>query len=215
MIMKRMIFLILTANVSMQLSGQTFDEWFNQSKTQITYLLQQIAANDMYIEYLQKGYEIADKGLKAINDIKQGDLNLHADYFSSLKSVNPKISSWAKVAAIFSLQASILKRVQATVRHIKASGEFTPAEISYMEKVFDQLLEGCVKVITHLTNIITAGQSVMTDDERIKRIDSIYDDMQDKLSFSKAFAFDASLLEIQREQERMEATVSRKLRGLP
>jgi hypothetical protein len=54
----------------------------------------------------------------------------------------------------------------------------------------------------------------MSDDERIKSVDFIYNDMQDKLSFSKSFSFDAAMLAMQRNQEQTDIQVSKKLNGL-
>ena len=57
-------------------------------------LLKQIAAFKVYIEYAQKGYSIAKKGLNAISDFKRGELDLHADYFNSLNLINPQIKNY-------------------------------------------------------------------------------------------------------------------------
>src|SRR5690242_14173593 len=84
--------------------GQNTQEWTRQKKTQIKYLLQQIAANKVYIEYLEKGYNIARKGLQAINDIKRGDFDLSFDFFESQKNVNPEIKTWTKVADVIAYQ---------------------------------------------------------------------------------------------------------------
>ena len=212
--MKRMIFLIALLANSCWLSAQNSDEWFHQKKTQIKYLLQQIAANEVYIEYLQKGYKIAESGLHTINDIKHGDFNLHNDFFNSLKNVNPKIKGLAKLAAIISLQLQIVKESKSAIQHVQASDQFTATEISYVGNVFDHLLSGCAKNIGALIDVITSGNVSMTDDERIKRIDAIYADMQDKLSFSKSFSTDAAMLAIQRMQEGTDVIVSKKLNGL-
>ncbi|MBS1737503.1 MAG: hypothetical protein JSS98_12975 [Bacteroidetes bacterium] len=211
--MKRMIFLVGLLIFSHQLFAQTFDEWFHQKKTQIKYLLQQIAANEVYIEYLQKGYKIAESGLNTINEIKHGDFNLHSDFFNSLKTVNPKIKNWAKVPDIVSLQLQIIKQAKSAVHHIRASDQFTSTEITYLQNVFNHLLDECIKEINALTEVTTSGKTEMTDDERIKKIDSIYNDMQDKLSFSKSFSFDAAMLAMQRMQEATDVEVSRKLIG--
>jgi hypothetical protein len=50
----------------------------------------------------------------------------------------------------------------------------------------------------------------MTDDERIDRIDKIYEDMSDKCAFVKAFGNDAISLSIQREKEAREIELIRK-----
>lgn len=210
---KVILFSLLILNFKF-ISAQTFDEWFHQKKTQIKYLLQQIAANEMYIKYLQKGYKIAQSGLQTINDIKQGDFNLHNDFFNSLKSVNPKIKNLAKVADIISFQLQIIKEAKSSVQYIKASNEFTSTEITYLQNVFTHLLDECTKDISYLTIIITSGQTEMSDDERIKSVDFVYNDMQDKLSFSKSFSFDAAMLAMQRNQEQSDIQVSKKLNGL-
>lgn len=74
--MKRLIVLILFAILSTDVKAQTFAEWFRQSATQKKYLLQQIAALQVYIGYVQKGYSIAKEGLSAISDIKHGEFKL-------------------------------------------------------------------------------------------------------------------------------------------
>ena len=66
--------------------SQTWDEWFQQKKTKLKYIAQQIAAFEVYAGYLKKGYEIVDEGWNTVNDIKHGDFDLHNNYFTSLKS---------------------------------------------------------------------------------------------------------------------------------
>ncbi len=61
--------------------AQTFDEWFKQQETQKKYLIQQIAALQVYTGYVQKGYSVAKKGLATIGSIKEGDFNLHSNFF--------------------------------------------------------------------------------------------------------------------------------------
>ena len=173
--MKKIFLIVLIAN-SFQVSAQNFDEWFNQKKTQIKYLLQQIAANEIYIEYLQKGYKIAESGLRTINDIKHGDFSLHNDFFNSLKTVNPKIKGLAKVADIIAFQVEIIKQSGSAVQHILASDQFTSAEITYLQNVFNHLLDECTKNISALIDVVISGNTEMTDDARIKRIDAIYNE---------------------------------------
>ena len=59
------------------------------------------------------------------------------------------------------------------------------------------------------------GNTEMTDDERIKRIDGIYSDMQGKFSFSKSFSSEAAMLAVQRSQEETDVEVEKKLNGVP
>jgi hypothetical protein len=212
--MKRyLILLILAVNVQV-VFGQTTEEWTEQDKTQIEYLLQQIAAQKVYLDYLEKGYGIAQTGLRTIKDIKKGDFNLHGDYFNSLKEVNPEIKSLAKVGDIIFLQLQIIKETKTTIQKVRQSGQFTDKEITYLKNVFDHLLEDCVRKIEELVTVITSGELEMKDDERIKRIDMLYDDMQDKFGFCNSFSKQASVLVIQRKGDQYEVKRSKKLLGL-
>ena len=68
----------------------------------------------------------------------------------------------------------------------------------------------CDASISELLNIIQADKTEMTDDERIQRIDKIYEDMSDKSAFVKAFGNDAVSLSMEREKEAREIEIVRK-----
>jgi hypothetical protein len=203
---KYFLFLCLLSNILLQ--GQTTD-----GKKQIKYLLQQIAALHIYIDYASKGYGIAKRGLHTIRDIKKGDLTLHKDFFSSLKDISPQIKNWIKVADIIAFQVQIIKESKRFQQSVKGSSQFTRDEVAYFKKIFDNLLLACSKNIDELTMVITPAEFAMTDDERIERIDRLYDDMQGKLLFAKSFSKEASLLAIQRMVDQREVDRSRKLFG--
>lgn len=213
--MKKVIVFILLLVFSHQLQAQTFNEWFRQKKTQIRYLVQQIAANQIYIGYLQKGYKIARTGLTTLNDIKHGDFNLHYAFFDSLKHVNPRIRNWARVADIAAMQVQVIKQAKLTVQQSRSSKQFTSSELTYLQNVFSHLLDDCSKDMDALLAAATSGKTAMTDDERIRRIDGIYAAMQDKLLFSKSFADEAAILAVQRNQDETDIQVSKKISFIP
>lgn len=212
--MKKMLPIILMLIVSGTATAQSFDEWFRQKETRIKYMLQQIAANKVYIEFLQKGYHIAQAGLQTISDIKNGDFKLHSGFINALATVNPKIKNLAKVAGIIALQVQVIKEGKGAIQMAQSSGQLTSSEIIYMQMVFNRLLDECTKNISELIAVITSGQTEMTDDERIKRIDQIYYDMQDKLSFSKSFSNDSFMLGVQRLQEQTDIEMGKKLNAV-
>ncbi|ULT42931.1 conjugal transfer protein TraI [Niabella defluvii] len=71
---KILLFLLLVVSAGSNLQAQTFAEWFQQKKTQKKYLLQQIAALQVYIGYAKKGYNIAKDGLNTIGGFTRGEL---------------------------------------------------------------------------------------------------------------------------------------------
>ncbi len=212
--MKRLIILISFAILSTGTKAQTFAEWFRQSATQKKYLLQQIAALQVYIGYVQKGYSIAREGLNAISDIKHGEFNLHKDYLNSLKNVNPKIKNYSKVADIIALQVNIIKTYKEAAKQLKHSGTFNAGEIIYINGVFDRLIDDCAKTTDALITVITSGELEMKDDERLKRIDALYGDMQDKYIFVQSFSNEAKLLAASRLQEQNDIQTMRAINGI-
>lgn len=173
--------------------------------------MEQIAANQVYIEYAKKGYRIATDGLHTIRDIKNGDFRLHLGFIDSLKVVNPQIKSWVKVAEIITQQLRIIKASNQAVDFIRESNQFTHDELDYCKKVFDNLLEECIKNIDELLLVITNGQLSMNDDERIKRIEKLYLDMQEKATFTASFSNEMSVLAMQRLTEQTEIEYSKRI----
>ena len=212
--MKKILIISVVILCAENLSAQTWAEWFRQKATQRKYLLQQIAALQVYSGYLSKGYSIAKNGLNTIKSIKNGDLLQHTNYFTSLVTVNPKIKKYKKVAEIIAMQISIAKQSGNAIKVFKNNRYFTPTEINYLQSVFNRLLSECAKNLDELFSLITNSNLQMKDDERIKAIDKIYIDMQDKQQFARAFSNNAVGLSIQRSNEENDIIISKKLNDL-
>jgi len=75
--------------------------------------------------------------------------------------------------------------------------------------VFDNLLEECIKNVEELIMVIANGELEMKDDERVKRIDALYADMQNKHAFSSSFSEEMGLLSMQRLGEQIEINRSK------
>jgi uncharacterized protein YfkK (UPF0435 family) len=209
--MKKIIAILFTAFIlSFSANAQTFEEWFQQKKTQKKYLVQQIAALKVYLGYVKKGYEIAQRGWTTAENIKGGNFNLDRDFFRSLKNVNPAIKNSAKVADIIAFQYYIIKDFKRIYSFCENNKNFSPEEIRYIAKVHTNMLFLCDASISELLNIIQADKTEMTDDERIIRINRIYEDMSDKRAFVKSFGEDAKSLSMEREKEVWEIELLKK-----
>jgi hypothetical protein len=150
-------------------------------------MLKQIAKLEIYIVDLEKGYSIAKEGLTTIGEIKNGEFNLHSLFFSSLQKVNPTVARYSKIAEIIVDQVSIVSRFKNLLAQINNSGKINAREISYINAVYSNITNECNKSLNTLIAVTTDGILEMTDDERIKRIDGIYDDMKDKYAFTMDF----------------------------
>jgi hypothetical protein len=184
-----------------------------QSKYQKELLLQ-IAALKVYIEYGQKGYNVVKKGLGFIGDVKRGEVNLHQNYFSALKKVNPKIKNYFKVAEIISMQIQIIKTYKGTFRQLQEDDLFHGNELDYIHRAFDRLLENCNATLNELLEITTDANLEMKDDQRMESIDNLYLTMMDDYTFCQNFCKEAKVLSLARLKENKEVKWSRVLNGL-
>jgi len=177
-------------------------------------LLKQIAALQIYIGYAQKGYSVAKKGLNTIGDFKRGEFNLHTDYFNSLKTVNPKIKKYARIAEIISLQVKIIKSYGGIYWQVQQDDLFHGDEVDYIKRVFDRLIENCDDNLEELITIVTDGKLEMKDDERMKRIDAIYQNMLENRTFCESFSNQTRLMSLSRTKDTKDVTTSRAVRGI-
>jgi hypothetical protein len=212
--MKKLVW-ALTLFVTMQVCyGQKWKEWFRQKKTQIEYLVNQIAALQVYTGYLKKGYTIVKDGTRLIGDIKQGDFNLHKRYFTSLRSVSPAIAGYSKVSVILSSQATIVRHFNDLLKFSAESDQFSTSERRYISDVYAGVKSTSLQNLDDLSSVLIPGKIEMKDDERIDFIDRIYADTKELLSFTSSFCHQAVVLAYQRRQAAREVFVLKKVYGL-
>lgn len=186
--------------ITVQLSqGQTFGEFFNQKKTQKKYLLEQIAALQVYIGYAKKGYDIASSGLQTVRDITSGEFNLHSGFINSLKLVSPAVRKNYKVIEIIDYQIRISKAFAS----VKYNDLLSLPNQSYVGDVQSQVILDCGNDLEELLLIITSGKIKMRDEERLKRLDKLYDSMIDKYAFTMNFIGQVNSLIRQSEQQQL------------
>jgi hypothetical protein len=211
--MRKIIFVILVTIAFKESTGQTLNEWFKQKKTQKKYLIEQIAALEVYVGFVQKGYRIARKGLTTIDKIKKGDYSLHDQFFHSFQQVNPAISKYSKVADIISFHLKIIQTYRQSAKYVHSKRIYNPAEIDFTYKIFSSLIHASTADINHLIQVLTPNELEIEDDERLNQINSIYARVEDRYAFAKNFADEARLLALQRTKEKNDIETSLSLHG--
>lgn len=193
--------LLLVLSLSPVISiGQTFGEFFNQKKTQKRYLLQQIAALQMYIGYAKKGYDLVGSGLHAIRDLSNGEFSLHNAFISSLSRVSPVIRDNAKLAEIIAYQLDILRSF-GKLNAFEGSAILSAANSAYISAVRTKVLSDCAGDLQELILVVTPGLVEMDDQQRLLRLDKLYLSMQDKAAFAQSFCTEVSVLAGSRKLE--------------
>lgn len=199
--MKYLLIVITGLLLSISTEAQTFNEWFRQKKTQRNYLIRQIALLRVYLGYLKEGYEIADRGLTTINNIKNGDFNLHRDFFGSLTNVNPHIANSAKVADILTFQIHIVQNLKRVNDFCKSNKQFTPEEMRYVTAVYTNMIALVNASMAELFMVVQPDQTQMKDDERLTRIQCLYDESRDRHAFTQSFDDDLRLIAAERQRD--------------
>lgn len=202
---KILLFLLVTCISIGEIHGQA-----KQRKE----LLLQIAALQIYIGYAKKGYNVVKKGLNFIGDLKKGEVNLHSDYFNSLKNINPKVKNYSKIAEIILLQIQIIKSYKRTFSELNKSDLFHGDELDYMQRSFDRLLDNCNATLDELLTVTTEAKLEMTDDQRIERIDKLYQTMMDDYGFCENFCREAEMMYLSKAKENNDVKSGRVLHGL-
>ena len=149
---------------------------------------------------MKEGYQIIDGGYNQVKSIASGNFNLHSTFLNGLLLVSPAVANYGKVADIVLKQGYIVTEYQRYYRQFKQSG-FNSGELAYMANVYTTLLQQSLQNLSKLADILAAGKLRMSDDERLRAIDRIDADTDDKLSFLRSFDQQAAVMAIQRQRE--------------
>lgn len=174
---------------------------YASSQGLIQTMTQQLAKLELYLQEAKQGYNIVQKGLTTIGDIKKGDFNLHSLFFSSLSQVDPAIKNYVEVADILTMEIEIFNGSKGALQTIQKSNNFNSNDIKYLISVFNNLTALTIEDIDELTGIVTDGTWQMTSDERINRIDKLYHTVTEKYTFLRSFTDQVIRGSQQRTQE--------------
>lgn len=204
--MKKILLLILlSSNICF---GQS------QEAKQLLLNVEKLAQLKLMLSHMKTGYQILEKGYTSIKNISQGNFNLHRDFLDGLLQVSPAVKQYSKVADIIRVQLKLVKESKAALAEFRGSKQFTITEIEYLGNVYANLLKECLKTLDELAMVVTAGKLRMSDDERLQAIDKIYDEVMEQYTFLNEFNNGTAILSLQREKEKMDIDLMRKVHGL-
>lgn len=212
--MKQVTLLIWLLTVALPASAQNFNEWWRQKDTQRQYLVEQVAALQVYIGAARKGYDIADKGLTAIGQITNGEFRLHEGFFHSLDLVNSTVKNDNRVVAILQWQDAIRIKSRASLRAATESGQFKTREIRYIEGAYDRLRKDGLLVLEELEKITADYTINSTDEERLQRLQQLYEQAQVQYQFTILFDKEIRTLAFYRKQAIRETSKTKQYYGI-
>lgn len=200
------IVLLLMVSVS-KVSSQS------QEVKQLLLNVEKLAQFKKILQNMYDGYKILHTGYTTIKNISEGNFSLHKSFLDALLQVSPMVRKYKRVADIIEYQLRIVKSSKRALGEFKSNNQFTSEEINYIGKVYSNLLNASLKNLDELIMVITAGQLRMSDDERLRAIDRIYDSITEQFSFLRDFNNGIAALVLQRKAEQADIDMSKRLRG--
>lgn len=150
---------------------------------------------------MKKGYTIVSTGYTTVKNISQGNFSLHEVFIDGLSMVSPEVKRYKRIAEIISVQQSLSSAYRSAFRRFSVSGLFSPGELEYFSRVYAQLFSSSLQNLDELLMVITSSQLRMNDEQRLRAIDRIHENVRDKVLFLQDFNEQANLLSILRTRE--------------
>lgn len=150
------------------------------------------------LDNMYMGYKILDKGYTTIKKIAEGDYSIHQAFLDGLMAVNPSVRNYKRIPFIIEYQKLLMQEYKRAWKQLKNDPNLTIDEIFYIESVYNFIVKASLQNLDDLAMIITATKLRMSDDERMRAIDNIFYDMENRMVFLRGFNNDTRLLAIQR-----------------
>jgi len=163
---------------------------------------------------MKRGYQIVSKGYNTVKDIAEGNFSLHEVFLDGLMLVSPEVRKYRKIVDIVSMQSDLISEYKSAFKRFGSGGNFSVSEVDYLGKVYGQLLDQSLDNLDQLVLVITAGKLRMSDEERLRVIDRVFNEMEDKLVFLRSFNRETSILNLQRQKEKVEVSRAKRLYNL-
>lgn len=179
--------------------------------TQLLLNLEKLRQFRQILKRMKEGYEILTGGYNTVINIAKGNFQIHKAFLDGLLAVSPAVRNYKRVADIIDYQIMLVKESRLALNRLRHDGNFNDEELTYIAGIYENLLKQSLRNLDELTAVITAGKMRMTDDERLKTIDRIYDEMENKLTFLRHFTNSTSVLSLQRAKERSDVKIIQNL----
>ncbi|HEY5749518.1 MAG TPA: TerB family tellurite resistance protein [Chryseolinea sp.] len=175
-----------------------------QEITQLLLNVEKLRQLEEILDNMYKGYKILTKGYNTVKDIAEGNFNLHKVFLDGLYAVSPVVRDYKRIPYIIEYQKLLARESARAYYAFRHDSNLTAREIRYLENVYAHLLKQSLRNLDELLMIVTASKLRMSDEQRLRSIDRIYEDLLDKVLFVKAFNGGTRMLVMQRAKDRHE-----------
>lgn len=186
----------------------------DQEVQQLLLNVEKLAQLKQLLQDMKTGYQVVSTGYSTIKDLSRGNFSLHETYLDGLMQVSPAVRNYKRVGDIIRYQVLLVNEYKQAYRRFQQDGNFSLQELEYLGRVYGNLLKKSMVHLDELSSVLMANKLRMSDEERLRAIDSIFTQMQDKVRFLRHFNETTLILAVQRARERNDVTTIRKIYGI-
>ena len=178
--------------------------------------IQRIQTRTIWLQNAQKVVEnkMSELQLTEITDWADKQKKLYQDYFDELSKVKALIVGFSEVKGIIDKQKQILSEYKQAYTFFKGDKNFTPDEISYMDKVYTGILGESAKNVDQLVLVVNAFQTQMSDAKRLEIVHKVSGEIESNLGDLRQFNNQNKVVALQRANEKGDIDQVRKIYGL-
>lgn len=166
---------------------------------------------EQILDNMYRGYKIVSKGYNTVKDITEGNFKLHQVFLDGLYMVSPAVKRYHRIPQIIRYQEFLVKEYKRAFNRFRNDTNLTLREIRYLGNVYSYLVRQSLRNLDELLMVITASRLRMSDEERLRAIDRIFESMEEKVSFLVRLNTTAGVLIVQRAKANRDLTTTQKL----
>ncbi|MES1216915.1 MAG: conjugal transfer protein TraI [Bacteroidota bacterium] len=178
--------------------------------------VQQLQNKTIWLQNAQKALENEMSKLKLdeISEWSEKHRAQYEQYYKDLRTVKDIISGYYKVKEIIARQQQIVSEYKKAIALFRNDPDFSPGEITYMEKVYAGIMDQSLKNLDQLFLVVKALSTQMTDQKRMEIIDRAGAQIDQNLDDLRQFNVQNIKISIQRSKEINDVRVMRQVEGV-
>lgn len=152
--------------------------------------------------------------LKEISDWTQKQKEQYQKYYDELQKVRSVIANYERVRNMMQMQMRMVDQHSRIWQLLRSDGNFTAAEIRYMEQVYNGMLNQSLQNVKQLRTLVTSYATKMSDGKRLEMIDETAEQMQRNYDDMRRFNNENALLSVSRAKSRQDIIRVKQMYGI-
>lgn len=178
--------------------------------------VQRLQNKTIWLQNAQKTLEnsMSKMKLDEITGWVEKQRTLYKEYYEELRKVKSIIAYYQRIKIITEKQLRLVASYKKAYALFKQDAHFTPAEIHYMGKVYEGILNASLKNIDQIFLVINSFSTQMTDAKRLEIINSASDNIDQNYSDLVEFNTQNMLLSLSRAKDLQDVNIMRNIYGI-